>query len=93
MNERKWNSGCVTHEHILKSGFIIDKEHTVYATGDEFTLIDYSKGGVLFLTGGYWHYKIKTGDGTLVWEGWPNSNEEFDTVISTIESELQNVIN
>jgi hypothetical protein len=84
MNIRKDSAGYVTGEHILKSGFKIDKEYEC----KEWYKKDYSKDGKLFLTGGYWTYYIRDKNGKKLFEGWWNSNEEFDKTISEIESKL-----
>ena len=60
MNIRKNDAGYVTDEHILKSGFKVDKKNTYSDMGQgSYTLTDYSKDNKLFLTGGYWTYYIK----------------------------------
>lgn len=89
MNIRKDEAGYVTNDHILKSGFKIDKENTYSDMGQStYTLTDFSKDGKLFLTGGYWTYYIKDKNGNLLFEGWWNSNDEFDSTISELEAKL-----
>ena len=90
MNIRTNDSGYVTNEHILKSGFKVDEEHVHSDMGQgSFTLKDFSKDGKLFLTGGYWNYYIKDKDGNLLFEGWWNSNEEFDNTIRELEKKIE----
>ena len=74
--------GCVTHEHILNSGFKVDRVRDYV----DYTLYDYSKDGKLFLTGGYWNYMISNINGVILFDGWWNSNDEFSKTISEIES-------
>jgi len=89
MNIRRNGAGAVSNQHILKSGFKIDNERNFSDMGQmTVTMTDYSKCGKLFLTGGYWTYYIKNKDGNLLWEGWPNSNEEFDEVITKLEESI-----
>ena len=89
MNIRKNSAGYVTNEHILRSGFKVDKENIYSDMGQgSFTLTDYSKDNKLFLTGGYWNYYIRDKNGKKLFEGWWNSNEEFDKTISELESKL-----
>lgn len=89
MNIRKDSAGYVTEKHIIESGFKVDKENSFSDMGQmTVTLKDYSKNGQLFLTGGYWTYYIKDGGGKVLWEGWWNSNEEFDKTINEIEQKM-----
>jgi hypothetical protein len=89
MNIRTNDAGYVTNEHILKSGFKLDEENTYIEMGQgSYTLTDYSKYDKLFLTGGYWTYYIKDKNGKTLFEGWWNSNDEFDETISKLEAQL-----
>ncbi len=88
MNIRKDEAGYVTGKYILESGFKIDKENIYSDMGQgSYTLTDYSKNNKLFLTGGYWTYYIKNKQGDLLFEGWWNSNEEFDNTIIKLEKD------
>ena len=86
MNIRKDEAGYVTDDYIKASGFIVTKTHT----GQGYELYDYQKDGKLFLTGGYWTYYLRDRGGNLLFEGWWNSNEEFDTTIEEAEKSLNN---
>lgn len=89
MNIRTNDAGMVSDEHILKSGFKVDKENTYSDMGQStYTLTDFSKDGKLFLTGGYWTYHIKDKNGNLLFEGWWNTNEEFDRTIAELEANM-----
>ena len=89
MNIRKDEAGCVTGDYILKTGFKVDKIHECNNGWDSWTLTDYSKDDLLFLTGGYWTYYIKNKNGKQLWEGWWNSNDEFDETIKQLENDIQ----
>lgn len=86
MNIRKDSAGYVTGDHIKASGFKVDKENTYSDMGQgSYTLTTYSKEDKLFLTGGYWDYNIRDKKGELLFEGWWNSNDEFDKTIDGLE--------
>lgn len=86
MNIRNSESGYVTHEHILKSGFVV----TTTISGVGYELPQYRKGDNLFLTGGYWTHYLEDKHGNMLWEGWWNSNEEFDKTVSEVEKIIAN---
>ena len=88
MNKRQDQNGYATNDHFLKSGFVIDRVHDFSTGWESWRLTDYSKDGKLFLTSGYWTYSIKNADGKILFEGWWNSNEEFDKTIYEIENNL-----
>jgi hypothetical protein len=83
MNIRTNEAGCVTNEHK------VDEENTYSDMGESsYTLTDYSKDDKLFLTGGFWTYYIKDKKGKTLFEGWWNSNDEFDETIRKLEAQL-----
>ena len=89
MNVRTNSAGYVSEKHILESGFIINKTTTYPDIDSSYTLTDYSKDDNLFLTGGYWTYYLKDKQGNLLWEGWWNTNGEFDETIKELESRYE----
>jgi len=86
MNIRTNEAGYVDDKHILKNGF------KVFETieGNDMGQMGYSlpqyQNDKFKILGGYWNYSVvdrKTEN--KLWEGWWNSNEEFDKTISELE--------
>ena len=88
MNITKHGAGCATSDHILNSGFTIYSETTHQDIDSTFTLTEYIKPGKFLLTGGYWTWYIKDVNGNTIWQGWWNSNEEFDQTIKELENKI-----
>lgn len=86
MNILKDAAGFVTHAHILSRGF------EVFETieGCDMGQIHYSMpqfdNGTIKILGGYWNYKIKDKADNILFDGWWNSNEEFDETINMLMS-------
>ena len=91
MNILKDGAGYVTDEHIKKQGF------EVFNTieGNDMGQMSYSmpqyKNSKYRILGGYWNYIIKDiKTDRKLWEGWWNSNEEFDETIKNLKYESDN---
>lgn len=86
MNVHTDKSGSVSQDHIEKSGF------EIFATIDGsdmgqmcYSLPQFTNGDIQII-GGYWNYIIKDiKTGKKLWEGWWNSNKEFDETIKNIK--------
>jgi hypothetical protein len=89
MNIRTNEAGYVTNEHILSSGFKVFETIKGNDMGQSsFSLPQYENDQFKIL-GGYWNYVIKDLNDKTLWEGWWNSNEEFDETINQL-SALEN---
>lgn len=86
MNIRQNNAGYVTQKHIESKGFHVFE--TIEGSGMENYTMPQYKNDKIKILGGYWTYYITDMKGKSLWEGWWNSNEEFDTTIAEIESKL-----
>lgn len=84
MNIRKDSAGCVTNKHIQSKGFIIFDT----IEGNDMGQMDYSipqyKNDKYKIVGGYWNWTIQDLNGKKLWEGWWNSNEEFDETLNSL---------
>jgi hypothetical protein len=84
MNIHKDSAGYVTGKHILSKGFV------VFGTieGNDMGQMSYSmpqyKNQKCKILGGYWNYVVENNDGIKVWEGWWNSNDEFDKTMTDL---------
>ena len=85
MNIRRSDAGIVSNEYILSKGF------TVYETikGNDMGQMEYElpqyTNGEITIEGGYWTYFIKDKAGNCLWEGWWNSNDEFDNTLNNLK--------
>jgi hypothetical protein len=81
MNIHKDSAGCVTENHILGKGFIVFD----IIEGNDMGQMSYSmpqyQNNKCKILGGYWNYTVKNNKDEKVWEGWWNSNEEFDNTM------------
>jgi hypothetical protein len=81
MNIHKDSAGCVTENHILGKGFIVFG----IIEGNDMGQMSYSmpqyQNNKCKILGGYWNYTVKNNKDEKVWEGWWNSNEEFDNTM------------
>jgi hypothetical protein len=81
MNIHKDSAGYVTSKHILSKGFRIFDT----IEGNDMGQMSYSmpqyKNDKCEILGGYWNYVIKDNKDQQVWEGWWNSNAEFDKTL------------
>jgi hypothetical protein len=83
MNIREASAGYVTEEHIKSKGFEVfdtiegnDMGQMIYS------MPQYQNDKVQILEG-YWHYVVKDRKtGQKLWEGWWNSNKEFDETMN-----------
>tara|TARA_R110000822_G_scaffold248615_1_gene376224 strand:- start:1 stop:267 length:267 start_codon:yes stop_codon:yes gene_type:complete len=87
MNIHNDNAGYVTRKHIESVGF------EVFDTieGTDMGQMDYSmpqyQNDKVKITGGYWNYIVKDiKTGQKLWEGWWNSNDEFDGTMSELKA-------
>jgi len=88
MNIRNDSAGAVSHEHILSKGFRVFETMKGNDMGQmEWEIPQYSNGSIV-ITGGYWNWVVKDAEGQALWEGWWNSNDEFDEVMNTLNSNL-----
>ena len=84
MNIRNNDAGSVTHEHILNKGFKEYRNDGFNDMGQGWVDLPQFTNGELFINGGYWNYVVSDKDGNKLWEGWWNSNDEFDKTISEL---------
>lgn len=80
MNILKDSAGCVTQKHIKSKGFEVFE----IIEGFDYALPQYHNDKFQ-IVGGYWNWivkDIKTGE--KIWNGWWNSNDEFDQTMSEL---------
>lgn len=85
MNITNSQAGYATQDHILSKGFSIFDTIVGSDMGMSWELPQY-KNEEMQILGGYWNYVIKDNEGNTLWEGWWNSNEEFDDTIAEIKN-------
>ena len=85
MNICKDSAGYVTDEHIKSKGFEVFKVIKGEEMGQMSWEMPQWEDDKLQIVGGYWHYRVilKETDEVL-WEGWWNSNEEFDETMNNL---------
>jgi hypothetical protein len=84
MNILKDSAGRVNHNHILSKGFEVFDIIKGNDMGQmEYEIPQYSNGK-LKIIGGYWNWVIKNEKNEKLWEGWWNSNEEFNETIKEL---------
>lgn len=85
MNIRTNDAGAVSESHIKSRGFSVYK---IIEGSDmeqsSFSLPQFTNGE-LTIKGGYWNYSIYK-DGKSVFDGWWNTNEEFDETLREISA-------
>ena len=85
MNITNDKAGAVSHEHILKRGFKVFETIEGSDMGQMSWSMPQFKNDKIRILGGYWNYVIKPlNSNKTIWEGWWNSNEEFDETINEI---------
>ena len=83
MNIRKASAGYVTEDHILSYGFHVFDTIKGNDMGQmEYVLPQFQKGEWT-IEGGYWNYVVRKNK-EKVWEGWWNTNEEFDATMDEL---------
>lgn len=86
MNIRTFNSGSVSEHHILSKGFEIFETIEGNDMGQMSYEIPQYTNGYITINGGYWNYVIKDKDGVVLFDGWWNSNDEFDETLEIINN-------
>jgi len=87
MNIRNNDAGYVTDEHIKKSGFFVFDTIEESDMGQSSYSMPQWTNGKIKILGGYWNYIIEDAfTGQKLWDGWWNSNEEFDKTIAEINN-------
>ena len=85
MNIYKNSAGRASENHILNSGFEVFDTIEGNDMGQMSFSLPQFKNSRMKITGGYWNYTIKDiKTEEKLWEGWWNSNEEFDETINII---------
>lgn len=87
MNIHTDAAGAVSDKHILSKGFSVFDVIEVNDIDSSSSLPQYTNEKIK-IVGGYWHYVVKDMEDKKLWEGWWNSNEEFDQTVTEIESKL-----
>lgn len=85
MNVLKDSAGHVTGEHILSKGFKVFKTIEGNDMGQMSWSIPQYENTKCKIEGGYWHHTVSNHKGQKLWEGWWNSNEEFDQVMEELD--------
>jgi hypothetical protein len=86
MNITNDSAGFVTQKHILNRGFKIYKINEVNDMGQgTYELPQYERADGVKITGGYWSYNIEDSKGNVLFDGWWNSNKEFDETMIHID--------
>ena len=85
MNIHKDSAGYVTGKHIESRGFKVFDTIEGNDMGQmSYSMPQYQNEKVQIL-GGYWNYVVKDiKTGQKLWEGWWNSNDEFDTTMAKL---------
>lgn len=84
MNIHKDSAGCVTRKHIESRGFEVFETDN----GFDYSIPQYQNDKVQII-GGYWRYIVKEiSTGKKLWEGWWNSNDEFDNTMAKLKAIL-----
>lgn len=84
MNIRTIAAGSVTDEHIKSRGFVVFETIEGNDMGQmEYSIPQYTNGKVK-IVGGYWTWYVKDMEGKTLWEGWWNSNDEFDETMKQL---------
>ena len=84
MNIYKDSAGCVTGEHILSVGFEVFDTIKGNDMGMAYAMPQYQNQNIQ-IVGGYWSYTIKErSTGKKLWDGWWNSNDEFDKTMAEL---------
>jgi hypothetical protein len=85
MNIRTNEAGAVKGEHIVSKGFeVFDKIEGNDMGQIEWEIPQYTNG-IVKIIGGYWHWCVADMGGKILWEGWWNSNDEFDQTMSELD--------
>lgn len=85
MNITNDEAGYVTNEHIKSRGFEVFDTIEGNDMGQMSYSLDQYQNDKIQILGGYWNYVIKDREtGNKLWEGWWNSNEEFDQTINEL---------
>jgi len=84
MNIHKDSAGYVTAKHILSKGFEVFNTIEGNDMGQMIYLMPQYKNANCKILGGYWNYVVKDNDDITIWEGWWNSNCEFDKTMSDL---------
>lgn len=90
MNIRSNKAGAVTKEHIEKRGFKVYRDDGFSDMGQMTVNMPQYENDSLYINGGYWNYVVSDKNGNRLWEGWWNSNDEFDATISKLK--LENLV-
>lgn len=88
MNITTDKAGSMSSKHILDKGFEMYETIEGCDMGQLYYSMPQYKNNKYTITGGYWHYKVKNLKNEVVWEGWWNSNEEFDQTFKELNSQL-----
>ncbi len=86
MNIHNNSAGCVSGKHIESKGFEVFEIFEGNDMGQmSYSMPQYQNDKIQIL-GGYWNYVIKDREtGNQLFEGWWNSNEEFDNTIDNLK--------
>ena len=86
MNITKDSAGSVSQKHILSKGFGIFKIDECNDMGQAtYEFPQYKREDGVKITGGYWSYNIENKNGDVLFNGWWNSDEEFDETMSHVD--------
>jgi len=83
MNIVTSDTGSVDGDFILSKGFKIFNKIEGNDMGCEWFIPQY-KNEKCTITGGYWHWVVKDNDGNELFDGWWNSNEEFEKIMTDL---------
>lgn len=84
MNIRTDAAGSVKDEHIISKGFRVFEKIGGNDMGQmEWEIPQYTNDKVK-ITGGYWTWCVTDMNGQKLWEGWWNTNEEFDVTMAEL---------
>lgn len=89
MNITNNSAGYVSDEHIKSKGFKVFDVIEINDMGQTTYSLQQFKNDKFQIIGGYWNYVIKDLNGNKLWDGWWNSNEEFDETITKLTNEEQ----
>lgn len=85
MNILKDSAGYVTHKHIESRGFKVFETREINDMGQSTIQMPQYQNDKVKICGGYWSYTVRdTKTGKEIWQGWWNSNEEFDLTMAEL---------
>lgn len=84
MNIRTNEAGSVDESHFRKRGFFVYDVIKGNDMGQCSFRINQYKNEQCTIEGGYWTWYVKDKEGKFLFEGWWNTNDEFDQTMNEL---------